>query len=220
MIEETTPRRHHHPKPDFGSMDFVPFQIDVPDQTDYVLIYDCPVGSTIAQLRITSSFGSGVVTVLINGIAVTGIDHVPVAANARSQHSASGFNQIQSGDDVVLRIEQTNGLLNVRGSLVTTNKAIFVSQILSPSPWFKEIEIPITPDLVGQTIIPFSVSPQLKRNPIHIFAATMQKNSPNEDDVFFVNFEPFTINDYSQGWNYVFSGGAVLGQILRSAFIP
>jgi hypothetical protein len=220
-MEETTPRRHHRPRPEVGGLDGFPFQLAQPDDTDFVLGYDWPYGGSISQLRITCDYGSGQVSVLLNNQVVTGLDHVPVSANARSEHNAEGLNLFRPGDDIILRINSgAPSLLNVRGTLVVTNKAIFSSQIISPSPWFTEIEIPITPDLVGQTIIPYAISPQLRRNPIHIFPATMQKNSPSEDDVIFINYEPFTLNDYTSGWNFVFSGGAVLGQILRSAFIP
>jgi len=221
IIQELTPRRHHHGKHDVGSLDGFPFQLAQPDDTDFVLAYDWPFGGVIAQLRITTSYGTGLVSVLINDQVVTGLDHVPVSVNARSEHNAEGLNQFRPGDDIILRIESgAPNLLNVRGTLVITNKSILSNQILSPSPWFVPIEIPVTSDLAGQTIIPYSVAPQLKRQPLHIFPATMQKNSTTEDDIIFVNYEPFELNDYTNGWNYIFSGSLVLAQIMRSAFIP
>ena len=220
LIQELTPSRRHHAKHDVGGLDGFPFQLQAPDNTDYVLGYDWVYGGKISQLRITASLGAGTVSVLINGNKVTGLDTVPVNANARSQHNADDLNSFQPGDDIVLRIESGAGsLVNVRGTLVVTNKAIFVRQI-SPATWLVPIEFAIDSTMAGQSIIPVSIVPQLRRNPVWISPIKITKNSPTEDDVFYVNDEPFEPNDWTNGWNYVLSGSAVLGQIVRGVYVP
>jgi hypothetical protein len=223
ILVELTPKRcHTPPQANVGTVDFLPFQYLQPDATDFVLGYDMCYGGMISQLRMTCDLGAGQVSVLINGNVVTGLDHVPVAANARSEINADGNNQFIPGDDIILRIE--NGpptILNMRGSLVLTSKSILESAILSPSPWLLLFDLPITQDLLGTNIVPVSLPQQLKRNPFMVLPAQMVPASPTDPWNGYVTYEaPEADGDLTNGWNYIFHGNVILGQVMRWGYVP
>jgi hypothetical protein len=201
-----------------GSVDGFPFVFPQPDLTDYILAYNWPYGGKIAQLNIGCSFGSGLVSVLINGVVVTGLDHVPVASNARGEHNATDLNSFFPGDDIVLRIESgPPGLLNVVGTLVVTNRSLFSQEELPFG--FQTGQIPIVGALVGALQIPLIISPPLRRNPSFKWQADCIKTLPTEASIYSVAMVPFVAGDFTGGWNYVLNAAAIAGQVLEYAYV-
>ncbi len=202
-----------------GSVDGFGFSLAQPDNTTYILAYDWPNGGTISQLRITAGIGNGLVSVLINGIVVSGLDHQPFASGTRAEISATGNNTFAPGDDVFLRIDSgAMSLVNVQGTLVVTNKSIF-QHLPTPPMNFVSVDIPLVGPLASANPIPFTPAMvPLHRNPINIPMPLIKKNSPDEDDVTIVSILPFTPLDFTFGWSYKLSGLSIPGQILPASY--
>jgi hypothetical protein len=224
ILSESVPgsgRPHFQHEHHLGSIDGFGFQLELPDNTDYLLAYDWPSAAQIAQLRITSTYGTGVCSVLINDVPVEGITSVPIAAGARSQHSATGLNKFGPDDDITLRIESGAGsLANVRGTLVISRHSTFEHELLRGTHGnLITGEIAIVGSLVGADTIPVPMIPPLHRPPIYVYLPVFIKNSPDEDNIYGVGIEPFLPNDLTTGWNYRLNGNAIENQVMRFAYL-
>jgi hypothetical protein len=200
-----------------GSVEFFTVTLEQPDATDYVLGYDTPIGGRLSQLRVTAAVGYGRVSVLINGVVVTGLDHVYVAANARNEYNAEDLNIFSPGDDIVLRIESgSSNLLGLKATVVVSNRSTSRHVDVCDMPGKMIVGVmPIVGPLVGAGQISVVITPALKRKPFHIFRAYMEKGGPDEDDIFEVGVGSIT----TSGWDIFLNGPAVLNQILHYAYI-
>jgi hypothetical protein len=196
-----------------GSVDGFPLFVAQPDLTDYVVGYDWPVGGRIAQLNVTCDVGNGQVSVLINGNAVTGIDHVPIASGTRSEHQATGDNIFTNGDDIALRVDLSNNIQNLKATIVTSNRQVSTGQLQLPT-GFTVQQLAITPDLAGLDAIPITFPEPLRAIPI-VIPGIFIKSASSDDNVAVLSVSDQT----TEGFVYHLSAGAIEGQSLLYFYI-